>query len=600
MHICFTESLREETRRLTNGLIGVPIMNTSENTKAESNGKKLKRLSLGKIDGRKIGTQGKPIKTTAKNYFVIICSFIILATGILCPVASPVYADVPILTQVKTMAELILTLAAGAGTVITQPTIVNPIISEFGSADFQMQSLVDSGAFNVYDKTTGQQLSVTTEEAIEHIGDPDWLDQNNAEFKMDYQNFNTQVSAKSTLAKNGANLIHQAALQTGNPFEWDWGELIQTYLNQGKLSYELLFTDYTTGDTIIEDMGGILDNIVTFWSPNIDSGSALDMDMSSFAGYNNIITIDYTNLGYQQIRVYGVPDGVAVACYVENETTFGVIGKNLSNVSLSYYFQTYLNNVGSNTVTMNSGDQVDLFKSTTNGRQKFRGYNQAYFNSRNDALNYLSSLQDPEVQEKNPSPYLVNPILGNLSGEDLETISPSIETGKAILPFDQSAYQDLINDVNDNTNNNAPEDNPALVYPFIQDYIVDDGQSTPDPEPDTPVRPSDPTQPTIPSKDPITEEEMETNLGGTTVGLEEVFPFCIPFDIVKLIKGLRAERQAPHFEWTFESELFGFSYTFDIDLAEFNDVAAILRTMELIVFIIGLAVATRALIGAGG
>lgn len=55
-------------------------------------------------------------------------------------------------------------------------------------------------------------------------------------------------------------------------------------------------------------------------------------------------------------------------------------------------------------------------------------------------------------------------------------------------------------------------------------------------------------------------------------------------------------RRAPHINFVFPVT----GWEIDVDLAPFNPVAAVLRLLELILFIVGLAVATRRLIGAGG
>lgn len=77
-----------------------------------------------------------------------------------------------------------------------------------------------------------------------------------------------------------------------------------------------------------------------------------------------------------------------------------------------------------------------------------------------------------------------------------------------------------------------------------------------------------------------------------TPGLESVFPFCIPFDIYAFFECLAAEPEAPSFTWRFyipgicDEEI-------EIDLAAFDSAARILRTMELLAFIVGLAFVTR-------
>lgn len=79
-------------------------------------------------------------------------------------------------------------------------------------------------------------------------------------------------------------------------------------------------------------------------------------------------------------------------------------------------------------------------------------------------------------------------------------------------------------------------------------------------------------------------------------GLETIFPFCIPFDIYAFCSALNAEPVAPCFEWQMQYAPLGLDYTFEIDLSDFDDVARILRTMELLAFCVGLAFWTRHLI----
>lgn len=88
-------------------------------------------------------------------------------------------------------------------------------------------------------------------------------------------------------------------------------------------------------------------------------------------------------------------------------------------------------------------------------------------------------------------------------------------------------------------------------------------------------------------------------------GLQDVFPFCIPFDLYDTFANLQATREAPNMTIHFDSNLVPFVpddwyYDMTIDLSDFDGVASILRTMELIGFVIALALASRKLIGAGG
>lgn len=75
-------------------------------------------------------------------------------------------------------------------------------------------------------------------------------------------------------------------------------------------------------------------------------------------------------------------------------------------------------------------------------------------------------------------------------------------------------------------------------------------------------------------------------------GLMSVFPFCIPFDIYNFFDCLAAEPVAPSFEWRFYVPGIC-DETIELDLSDFDTVAQIVRTMELLAFIVGLAFVTR-------
>lgn len=85
----------------------------------------------------------------------------------------------------------------------------------------------------------------------------------------------------------------------------------------------------------------------------------------------------------------------------------------------------------------------------------------------------------------------------------------------------------------------------------------------------------------------------------SVVGLDEIFPFCIPFDLYDFFSVLAAEPEAPYFEWDMDlpAELGGeYTVVIDLDNTTFNTLARLLRTMELLLFCVGLAFVTRRLI----
>lgn len=77
-----------------------------------------------------------------------------------------------------------------------------------------------------------------------------------------------------------------------------------------------------------------------------------------------------------------------------------------------------------------------------------------------------------------------------------------------------------------------------------------------------------------------------------TADWTSVFPFCIPFDIFRFFELLSAKPEAPNFTW--EYDILGVKGSLDIDLSTFDEIAQICRNMMDLIFIVGLAMATRA------
>lgn len=75
--------------------------------------------------------------------------------------------------------------------------------------------------------------------------------------------------------------------------------------------------------------------------------------------------------------------------------------------------------------------------------------------------------------------------------------------------------------------------------------------------------------------------------------LQKIFPFCIPFDIVDCFKLFNAEPETPRIEIPIHFGVIEKDYTFVIDLKDFDNVALLLRSSTLILFIVGLGFATR-------
>ena len=194
----------------------------------------------------------------------------------------------------------------------------------------------------------------------------------------------------------------------------------------------------------------------------------------------------------------------------------------------------------------------------------------------------------------------------NYDDGEPNSVGNIVPDGHDMIPVDMSDYQNYIDQANNNTDNDIVGSVQGQEFSdFVDPYFVDTSNQpiipdNPDEVPTYPERPVVPDQPTIPDKPDVSNEDIQQSLeGATTIDLRSVFPFCIPWDIYNLVLifDTGEDREAPHITFTFP---FNENWVVDVDLANFDSVAAILRLLELIVFIIGLMVATRSLIGAKG
>ena len=122
-----------------------------------------------------------------------------------------------------------------------------------------------------------------------------------------------------------------------------------------------------------------------------------------------------------------------------------------------------------------------------------------------------------------------------------------------------------------------------VVIPAIDTFDPDISQDTPQPSG------------TDPAIDPNAPADVDIEVDGMKMDLKRIFPFCIPFDVVDMIKLLDAEPVAPSYTVNWQIPIINRALTFEVDLSPFNSVAAILRNLEIIIFCIGLAMVTRSM-----
>lgn len=166
-----------------------------------------------------------------------------------------------------------------------------------------------------------------------------------------------------------------------------------------------------------------------------------------------------------------------------------------------------------------------------------------------------------------------------------------------------------------------PDDNPDVlpfVIPIHPPTIDPDPDPDPDPKPDgkddkekdtetdivppiphpdtdiDPVPPPDNTEDNTEDDDDIDPDPVPA-ITSKYGNITKLFPFCIPFDLVKLIKGLSAKKAPPVFHFEYKFKAIHYNFVVDVDLSDYEKYVKIFRYGMQIFYIIALMFMTARL-----
>lgn len=215
---------------------------------------------------------------------------------------------------------------------------------------------------------------------------------------------------------------------------------------------------------------------------------------------------------------------------------------------------------------------VGAFETAPAADEVFTGTPDAWVDNR-DVLN--PSAEDTPVVL---NPDLLNPIIDSLADGRQATMS-IIDYLQALQDAWDHALDDVQTAIGTITDTlTGIQEQIAVPQTAVENPTITNPSVTPD---------------TTPVVDPSTVDPG-TVVTGLSFDLTNIFPFCIPFDIYAALDLLDAEPVAPsyhfHLEWPYNIVI-----DFTLDLSPFNQVAAVARTMEILIFLIGLAVMTRSM-----
>lgn len=327
-----------------------------------------------------------------------------------------------------------------------------------------------------------------------------------------------------------------------------------------------------------------------------------DMSNNLPAGYGNCYYSIRRNGGTYYTSMFFVNSSVRCVGYITNNQNNAFVSRLYNNSGItnaSRYIREYRNSTIYNEVESiaNTGPSVG------GSPNVLIDTNIKIFSDENSMNNFINNEKsDNPFVNDNKAPDLIgkygNQFIDSQDGQDiLPGITNVVPDGSDMRPVNPDDYQRFVDNANGNTEDGNYTDNGQLF-----DNLVNPLLTVPSPAPDVNPypdsdRPVVPTQPATPEKPEITPADQEEALGMMTPDLRDIFPFCIPFDIYNIFRIFKTEnRKAPYLVVPVDNS----GNTITIDMSMYDDEAGLLRVLELIAFIIGLAVATRKLIGAGG
>ena len=330
------------------------------------------------------------------------------------------------------------------------------------------------------------------------------------------------------------------------------------------------------GDSINVLRNNLGEKILTYVSGSYDigvflrnySGSYYNLVMFTGGNYEgNTINITYggqsqTLTFYTQYNGYSVTDIMVGQPFTDQVLSDSI--PNLGGAGLSTIFNTFDGSF--NVEGMDNAVSNDTFT----------GSKDDWENARDNVLNPTDNQS-----------VVVNPgLIGNIT-------IPADKDYTVDIKSYLEALQKILDKLNDITLPAIDDTDGIPTDLEIPDTDVLDPDITKEDDTDLPIE--DDQTPIINDDPPNPEEDPGLTQAPLKFDLKNIFPFCIPFDVKDMLNMLKAEPVAPSYQVDWHIPIVNTDLEFTVDLSAFNSVAAICRRMELLLVIIGLAIATRSL-----
>lgn len=148
-------------------------------------------------------------------------------------------------------------------------------------------------------------------------------------------------------------------------------------------------------------------------------------------------------------------------------------------------------------------------------------------------------------------------------------------------------------DSTENPGENPDKDKDKDKTPLVNPIINPDTGNVVDPETGWDIDPEtgwliNPDTGELVDPDSVHKSTNVVDSAGKFGDITTLFPFCIPFDLVKLIKGMKAKKAPPAFHFEYYFKAIDYNFVIDVDLTDYDKYVKIFRYGMQVFYIIAL------------
>lgn len=383
----------------------------------------------------------------------------------------------------------------------------------------------------------------------------------------------------------------------------------------------------TNAQNIYQDWCDILDGWTGKDTPIPQNNVLANNFPQSFTGFSQNEDGTYNIIGsgfyidpsrnQQANYSFSTTSELKIAAVVTDGPVYTIFDSNGNTFSLKHVFRRYSNSDGVIENGIKSRYLFSFDPITTGISIGALNLNIPYFSSLADmnaafisndysnALNYGKDYRIADWLQQDWAGELIDPLVHiGLSLTQLIDLMKALGL-KTLQGLSAAELLDLLKNALPKLN---PELNPGAVPAPAVDPVLDPiYYPDPDAHPDKPPRPvidPDPTSGPTPGQTPGTDPDPGTGVtplpdmeaSDYKVDLKSIFPFCIPFDFVALLKVLDASPRAPCFTIPVVIPALNYREDVKLDMSIFDDVAKVIRLCEKVSFILFLMFVTSKVI----